>query len=88
MPAWHGVDVGFNARLSRVLQLNGPFTTSCRVTNTCAVVDTATTQYWTHRAVLIPVQMLGSYTLPWYGIQVSGTYQHPGAVADRHRPLH
>ena len=71
---WQGVDVGFSSRMSG-LQVSGGLSTGRRSTDACAVVDTATTQYCdTTEPFSTQFKMNGSYSLPWWGIQVSGTF--------------
>jgi hypothetical protein len=72
---WQGVDATISARFGRGGQVSGGMSTGRTHTVNCAVIDTPTNQYCD---TLEPFQtqwkFVGSYPLPWYGIEVSGTY--------------
>jgi hypothetical protein len=72
---WSGLDATISARLGRGAQVSGGMSTGRAHTVTCAVVDTPTNQYCdTLQPFQTQWKFIGSYPLPWYGIEVSGTY--------------
>jgi hypothetical protein len=82
---WHGLDFTVNARLQNGLLLQGGLSTGSTMTDNCEVVarvDNPSTRFChNEEPFLTQVKFLGSYTLPWAGIQVSGSFQNaPGPV--------
>jgi hypothetical protein len=84
---WNGLDLTLNARLANGLLLQGGLSTGKRTTDNCDIVTKVPEAATTGRAngplfchqespFLSQLKFLGSYPLPWYGIQVSGTFQH------------
>ena len=84
---WDGVDISLDARLRNGLLLQGGVSTGTTMTDNCDIVDDAP-ELLTVLAVQQPSQFchqetpflalykgLASYTLPWYGIRLSGTFQ-------------
>ena len=84
---WDGVDISLDARLRNGLLLQGGVSTGTTMTDNCDVVDDAP-ELLTVLAVQQAAQFchqetpflalykgLASYTLPWYGIRLSGTFQ-------------
>jgi hypothetical protein len=91
---YDGVDVSLNARFGKGGVLQGGVSTAKTVVDTCALnsrPDVTTTQTagtprnstycsavatWGETA---QIKLLGAYPLPWWGLQVSGTFQNlPG----------
>ena len=86
---WNGIDVTVDARLQSGLYLQGGVNTGKQMTDNCDVVDDvpealAATGPNTLQSInfchvetpfLAMYKGLASYTLPWYGIRVSGTLQ-------------
>jgi hypothetical protein len=74
---FNGVDVSMNARLPHGLVVSGGTSTGRVSTNNCFVVDSP--QMLLNCNVAPPyqtqVKLLAVYPLPWWGVQVSGTYQ-------------
>lgn len=86
---WDGVDVSVDARLQSGLFLQGGVSTGKTMTDNCEIVDDAPEILGGQSASFCHVESpfvaqykgLASYTLPWYGIRVSGTLQSlPGPV--------
>jgi hypothetical protein len=77
---WNGVDLTMNARLARGILLQGGLSTGKRVTDNCDVVtridNPSTYQCHQESPFITQVKFLGSYPLPWWGLLVSGTFQH------------
>ena len=72
---WQGVDVGFNARIRGGVTVNGGLSSGRTHRQNCAVVDTPTVQYCDQKESLqTQFKSTGSYALPWWGIQVAGTF--------------
>jgi hypothetical protein len=77
---WNGVDITINARPGRGVILQGGVSTGKRMTDECDVtpkIDNPS-PYLCHQEspFVTQAKFLGSYPLPWYGIQLSGTFQH------------
>src|SRR5688500_12108268 len=84
---WDGVDLNLDARLQNGLFLQGGVSTGQTVTDNCDIVDDApevlnVAGVWTpasychqETGYLPQYKALASYTLPWYGVRVSGTFQ-------------
>jgi len=84
---WDGVDVSVDARLRNGLFLQGGVSTGKTMTDNCEVAAQVpeimnvagvwTPQSYCHQETnyLPQYKALASYTLPWYGIRVSGTFQ-------------
>jgi hypothetical protein len=77
---WNGVDVTINARLPNRVLLQGGMSTGKRMSDNCGVVTKVNnpSTYLCHQEspFLTQVKFLGSYPLPWWGAQVSATFQH------------
>jgi hypothetical protein len=77
---WQGADFTMNARLGAGVLLQGGFSTGKQVYDKCDIVTKMDnpSKYNCHQETpyLTQVKFLANYPLPWYGIQVSGTYQH------------
>jgi hypothetical protein len=72
---WSGLDATISARFPWGATVSGGLSTGRRHTVTCAVVDTPTNQYCdTKEPFQTQFKFIGNYPLPWYGIEVSGTY--------------
>jgi hypothetical protein len=74
---WNGVDLSVNARLAG-LQLQGGVSTGTTTTDDCEILPQNPSTRFCHveTPFLTDVTGLGSYTLPWWDIQVSGTYRN------------
>ena len=84
---WDGVDLTVDARLRNGLTLQGGVSTGKTMTDNCDVVDDLpealsvagviqSAAYCHFESPYLPQwKGLASYTLPWYGIRVSGTFQ-------------
>jgi hypothetical protein len=80
---WDGVDVTLDARLRNGLLLQGGVSTGKTMTDNCDIVDDApeilgaqSAAFCHFESAFLPqYKGLASYTLPWYGIRVSGTFQ-------------
>jgi hypothetical protein len=90
---WNGVDASIDARLHNGLFLQGGLSTGRTVTDNCEVVAQVpealnilgvwTPAQYCHQDFGFVAQYkgLGSYTLPWAGVRLSGTFQSiPGPV--------
>jgi hypothetical protein len=77
---WNGVDLSTQIRLPGGANLNGGLSTGRVYIDSCAVVDTPTNQYCeTKEPFQTSVKFIAHYPLPWYGIELSGTYANvPG----------
>lgn len=77
---WNGVDFGMQARLRGGANISGGLSTGHVRMNTCAVVDLPTNQFCDIKEPYqTSVKVLAHYPLPWYGIEVSGTFANvPG----------
>lgn len=76
---WNGLDVSTNVRFQGGAMVQGGLSLGRQTTDNCDVVtkvDNPST-YQCHResALLPQVKLLGSYQLPWWQLQVSGTFQ-------------
>jgi hypothetical protein len=79
---YDGVDVTVNARLPRGANVSGGVNVGRTATNACNPVDSPQGRLFCD--VTFPFQpnikFMGTYPLPWYGLQVSATIQNvPGA---------
>jgi hypothetical protein len=76
---WNGVDITMNARLPRNVFVQGGVSTGKLVTDNCDLVPKIDnpSPYQCHREspYLAQVKFIGSYPLPWWGIQLSGAFQ-------------
>ena len=81
---WDGVDLNVDARLRNGLFLQGGVSTGKTMTDNCDIVDDApeilgarSRRSFCHfeTPFLPQYKALASYTLPWYGIRVAGTWQ-------------
>jgi hypothetical protein len=76
---WNGVDVAVQARLQSGIMLQGGFSGGRQMADNCDVVGKVDNPgtYLCHResAFLTQVKLLGTYPLPWWGLQASGTFQ-------------
>ena len=76
---WNGLDVSLQARLQSGIMLQGGFSGGNQMTDNCDVVGKVDnpSPYLCHResAFLPQVKLLGTYPLPWWGLQASGTFQ-------------
>jgi hypothetical protein len=80
---WDGVDLTVDARLRSGLTLQGGVSTGKTMTDNCDVIDDAPeilggqpAAFCHFESPFLPqYKGLASYTLPWYGIRVAGTYQ-------------
>jgi hypothetical protein len=86
---WDGVDLTVDARLNNGLFLQGGVSTGKTMTDNCDIIDDVpeallgqSATYCNQVEPFLPLYKgLASYTLPWYGIRVSGTLQSlPGPV--------
>jgi hypothetical protein len=83
MQHWDGVDLTVDARMRNGLTLQGGVSTGKTMTDNCDVVDDAPeilggqAMQFCHfeSPFLAQYKGLATYTLPWYGIRVAGTYQ-------------
>ena len=65
----------FNARIRGGVNVNGGLSSGRAHRQNCAVVDTPTVQYCDQKESLqTQFKATGSYPLPWWGIQVAGTF--------------
>jgi Carboxypeptidase regulatory-like domain len=81
---WQGYDFTVNARPKNGILLQGGLSSGKTMTDNCDVVtkvnNPSTRFCHTEEPFLTQVKFLGSYALPWWGLQLSGTYQnHPSA---------
>jgi hypothetical protein len=80
---WDGVDLTVDARLRGGLMLQGGVSTGTTMTDNCDIVDdlpellgSSSIAYCHQETPFLPqYKALASYTLPWYGVRVSGTFQ-------------
>jgi hypothetical protein len=80
---WDGFDVNVDARLQAGLRLQGGVSSGKATTDNCDLVDDApellagTPAAYCHQEspFLAQYKALASYTLPWYGVRVAGTFQ-------------
>ncbi len=76
---WHGVDVNVDARPRPNLTVRGGLSSGRKVTDTCDVTPKMDnpSQLYCHVAEAMQTQIkaLGSYTVPRWDVQVSGTFQ-------------
>ena len=76
---YNGVEANVRARFGRGGVLQGGVSTAKTVADNCFTVDLPsrpdycrTVSTWSHEAQL---KLFGNYPLPWWGLQVSGTFQ-------------
>jgi hypothetical protein len=80
---WDGVDVTLDARLRNGLVVQGGVSTGKTTSDNCDIVDDAPEVLGAQSAAfchqetpyLPQYKALASYTLPWYGVRVAGTFQ-------------
>lgn len=76
---WNGLDVGIQLRLEGGRMLQGGFSLGRQMMDDCDIVtklDNPSTYLCKRESGLLPqVKMMGALPLPWWGIQVSGTFQ-------------
>jgi hypothetical protein len=76
---WNGLDVSTNVRFASGAFLQGGASLGRQTMDNCDVVskvDNPSTYQCHRESGLLPqVKLLGSYPLPWWGLQVSGTFQ-------------
>jgi hypothetical protein len=76
---WNGLDLSTNVRFPGGAFLQGGAALGKSVTDNCDVVtklDNPSTYQCRRESGLLPqVKLMGSYPLPWWGLQVSGTLQ-------------
>jgi hypothetical protein len=80
---WDGLDVTMDARLRSGLFLQGGVSTGKTTTDNCDIVDDApeilggqSAGFCHFESPYLPqYKAIASYTLPWYGVRVSGTFQ-------------
>jgi hypothetical protein len=76
---WNGLDVNAQVRLLGGAQVQGGFSMGRLTTDNCDIVTKVDnpSQYQCHResALLPQVKLIGSFQLPWGGVQLSGTFQ-------------
>ena len=80
---WDGIDLTADARLRSGLFLQGGVSTGKTMTDNCEIVDDApeilsaqSASFCHFETPFLPqYKALASYTLPWYGVRVSGTLQ-------------
>ena len=76
---WTGLDVSVQARFQKGLVLQGGFSGGKETTDNCDVVtkvdSPATYQCRKESAFLPQFKLLGTYPLPWWELQLSGTFQ-------------
>jgi hypothetical protein len=76
---WNGVDVNMQLRSVGGLLVQGGMSAGRQVMDNCDVVtkvDNPSTYQCRRESGWLPqVKLLGSYPLPWWGVQVSGTFQ-------------
>jgi hypothetical protein len=77
---WQGVDVSTSMRLPGGANISGGLSTGRTRIENCAVIDTPTNQYCDRQEPLqTSVKLIARYPLPWYGIELSGTFANvPG----------
>jgi hypothetical protein len=78
---YNGVDVTISARWSNGAQVTGGTSTGRTALNTCFTIDSPQAQLFCDRRPPFQTQLkfMGTYPLPWYGIQLSGAFQNvPG----------
>jgi hypothetical protein len=90
---WDGVDLTVDARLRNGLFLQGGVSTGKTTTDNCDVVDDLpevllgqSAAFCHQESPYLPqYKAIASYTLPWYGVRLSGTFQSvpgPAIVAN------
>jgi hypothetical protein len=76
---WNGIDVGVQMRLERGAMIQGGFSAGRQVMDDCDIVtkvDNPSTYQCRRESAMLPqVKLMGAYPLPWWGVQVSGTFQ-------------
>jgi hypothetical protein len=76
---WNGVDVTMNARFPNGAFLQGGVSTGKKMTDECQVVvkiDNPSTYNCHQETPFLPqTKFLGSYPLPWWGLQLGGAFQ-------------
>jgi hypothetical protein len=80
---WDGVDVNVDARLRSGLRMQGGLSTGKTTTDNCDIVDDApeilggSPAAYCHQEspFLAQYKALASYTLPWWGVRIAGTFQ-------------
>jgi hypothetical protein len=82
---WNGVDLTVNARLADGLLVQGGISTGKEMTDNCEVVakigsptaigNPSTYNCHQETPFLTQTKFLASYSLPWWGVQFSGTFQ-------------
>jgi Carboxypeptidase regulatory-like domain len=84
---WDGIDLNLDARLRNGLFLQGGVSTGKTMTDNCEIVDDApelltvagvlgSSTFCHFETPFLPqYKALATYTLPWYGIRVAGTWQ-------------
>lgn len=76
---WNGLDVSTNVRFANGAFLQGGASAGRQTMDSCDVVTKVDnpSPYQCHResGLLPQVKLLGTYPLPWWGLQVSGTFQ-------------
>jgi len=80
---WNGVDITADARLRNGLLLQGGVSTGKTLTDNCDIVDDLpealagqSAGYCRFESPFLPqYKAVASYTLPWYGVRVAGTFQ-------------
>ena len=75
---FNGVDVTINARPSSRLFINGGFATGQDVDDDCDVIVDSPQKVYCHSpsGFITQVKATGSYTLPWYDINIGGVLQN------------
>ena len=89
---FNGFEVGLNARFGKGGLVQGGVANGQTVTDNCFTVDSPQAQRPGFCHVTLPwakqtqVKFSGNYPLPWWGVQVSGTYQNlPGPTYGANR---
>lgn len=76
---WNGLDLTTQVRFVNGMMVQGGASLGKQVMDNCDVVtkvDNPSTYLCRRESGLLPqVKLLGSYPLPWWGLQVSGTFQ-------------
>ena len=76
---WNGVDVGLHLRLDGGALLQGGFSGGKQMMDECDIVgkidNPSTFQCHRESAFLTQVKLMGAYPLPWWDLQVSGSFQ-------------
>jgi hypothetical protein len=80
---WDGVDITADARMRSGLIIQGGVSTGKTMTDNCDIVDDLpevlggqSAGFCHYESPFLPqYKALASYTLPWYGIRVAGTFQ-------------